>query len=126
VTALDDALASVAPAWIRPLVKTDWRRSSEGYGGDGTYDDLTDQNGSSFDVDHSYDDGLPDPVTYTSSATASGALDLGTVLGRYGRKISNFKWGASTSSTYDTSASAGNVADQGNISVLTEQVAGSV
>lgn len=126
MTALDDALASVAPAWIRPLVKTDWRRSSEGYGGDGTYDDLTEQNGSSFDVDHSYDDGLPDPVTYTSSATASGALDLGTVLGRYGRKMSNFKWGASTSSTYDTSAPAGNLADQGSISVLTEQVAGTV
>lgn len=126
MTALDDALASVAPAWIRPLVKTDWRRSSEGYGGDGTYDDLTEQNGSSFDVDHSYDDGLPDPVTYTSSATASGALNLGTVLGRYGRKISNFKWGASTSNAYDTSAPAGQVGDQGNISVLTEQVAGTV
>lgn len=90
MTSLDDALSAPNPAWLAPKVHTDWRGFA--YGGDGSYDDLSGQAGQSFTVVQSIEDGMPDPLTATSGATASGTLSLPDVLGRYGldlAKITN-------------------------------------
>jgi hypothetical protein len=73
-----------------PKIHADWRNA--GYGGDGSPDDMGDQAGDSFTVTQSFDDGLPDTVTSTSGATASGTLSLPDVTGRYGTDIGRVHW----------------------------------
>lgn len=72
--AFDDAVNSVrnwAPTWIT----ADW--DGDGYDGDGTLDDLTQQAGA-WTVNHHLDDGLPDEVSYISGlATAEMSADVG-------------------------------------------------
>jgi hypothetical protein len=72
MTTLDDGIASPAPIWVAPLIKAVWE--GQDYRGSGSVDDLGQQLGDGFGIEHSYDDGLPDPVTMTASVDASGVM----------------------------------------------------
>lgn len=53
--------------WVPPRLRTDW--AGDGYGGDGTIDDLTPQMVDTWEVDHTLDDGYPDAVTFVSGTS---------------------------------------------------------
>ena len=79
MTDLDDALNTSTPVFHPISVTADWLELPDGYsvGGADSLRDLGQQVGpAGFDVEHSFDDGLPDPVTSTTSNNASGAMEM--------------------------------------------------
>lgn len=91
MTALDDALdassVQLGPHQLRAL----WRESdgTTELANPGTPTDLTKQSTGNFTVRHSLDDGLPDPVTMTTSVDAAGVYS-GTVVGLPGLSLTTF------------------------------------
>jgi len=79
VTALDDALASPSTTWVRPNLKAYWDGFETPLGAE--REDLGPQLGEQLTLEHSLNDGLPDPVTMTSQSNASGALSA-DLIGR--------------------------------------------
>ncbi|MET0418705.1 MAG: hypothetical protein ABW022_22040 [Actinoplanes sp.] len=77
MSALDDAINSGAPTYLPPELRAFWTglvvNSNENFVDHGI-GDLSEQLGQTFTVEHSLDDGLPDPVTFTSQNNASGAM----------------------------------------------------
>lgn len=80
MSALDDAINSPSPVWLTPKVQTDWAKN--GYDGDNTVDDLSEQLGDAFTVSHSIEDALPEPVTSTGQNDASGTLSAPDMVGK--------------------------------------------
>lgn len=68
---LDDALANPVHSYKEPVFLVGWRRGTE----------VVDA-GESFTVNHSLDDGLPEPVTATSGATGAGTLTVPDLTGQ--------------------------------------------
>jgi hypothetical protein len=62
------AVSGSSVIW-KPQLRADWAR--DGYGADGTIDDLTGQ-ASQFRITHGYDDGAPDEVSYLQSPAVPG------------------------------------------------------
>src|SRR5687767_7142387 len=62
-----EAAVATHRTWVPPRLRTDW--DGTGYGGDGTIDDLSHQMASTWEVDHSLDDGYPDSVTFVSGVS---------------------------------------------------------
>lgn len=79
---LDDALNTSSPMFHPVEVIADWEELPPGLsvGGLDSLRDLGQQIGpQGYTVTHSFDDGLPDPVTMTGSNDASGALEMDLV-----------------------------------------------
>jgi hypothetical protein len=110
---LGAAVRSPTPAWTAPQVYADWR--SKGSFQVGSIDDLSDQAGNDFTVTHSIDDGLPDTVTATGSADASGKLSLPNVLGRDRDNLNAITY-TSADTTFRDSTSVGGSSTHGQIS----------
>lgn len=82
MTDLDDALNTNAPVLAPPLITADWLELKPGVsvGGVDSLRDLGQQMGpEGFEVEHSFDDGLPDAVTMTGTSDASGSFGMGLV-----------------------------------------------
>jgi hypothetical protein len=77
---IEDAITSPTPVWVPPRVHTAWQ-PLWAYQGDGSRDDLTEQAGPTATVKQSFDDGLPDTVTLTSTNDAVASLNM-DLLGR--------------------------------------------
>ena len=81
MSTLDDALARASVTWAKPVLHADWE--NDGYDGDGSIDDLTDQLGSDWSVTHAFADGMPTDVT---DATVQPLGQMSSSLtGRAGR-----------------------------------------
>lgn len=122
---LANALASPGPAWVAPRIRADWRDTGA-YAGDGTLDDLSDQAGDSYTVVQSMDDGLPDTVTVTTSADASGTLSLPDVVGRNATVVGAIRSDSTSGTAQFTDASAvGNTSTAGALpAAIANRVAG--
>lgn len=84
MTALDDALAQASVVWSSPNLTADWLEQYPSEPTDGNPDatrELGQQLTGDFKVEHSLDDGFPDPVTMTTGNDASGVLTT-TLNGR--------------------------------------------
>lgn len=83
MSALDDALNSAAPVFVPPTLEIGWkeRPADEGDKPGENLSDMSDVLEGSFEIGHSFDDALPDPVTMTGSNDAVGTLKA-PVLGR--------------------------------------------
>ncbi len=103
---IEDAITSPTPVWVPPRVHTAWN-DLWGYQGDGSVDDLTQQQGVGATIGHSFDDGLPDSVTLTSSADAVGTLSM-DLVGRGPFIATQVGWRTGKSGTQHTAASAVN------------------
>lgn len=89
MTALDDALNSSAVVWTPPDLTVIWKESSPSEGdGVENLEELSDMLDGDFEVEQSFDDALPDPVTMTGSNDASGTLTAG-LLGREGQVLAS-------------------------------------
>lgn len=84
---LDDALNSSAPLFSPPTLYVDWEEvpDSEGTRLENRRD-LSDMLEGTYKVEQSFDDALPDPVTMTNNADASGTLEA-TLTGREGQVL---------------------------------------
>jgi hypothetical protein len=72
---IDDALDSSAPVWAPPELHVEWKEqfpNLEFTNNPDRINDLSEQMTGAFQVEHSIDDGFPDPVTMTSGMDASG------------------------------------------------------
>jgi hypothetical protein len=69
--AFDAAMESGAVTWVRPSVRADW--AGDGYGADGSIDDLSGQAGGPIEVIQALDDGLPDAVSFVAGDTVAVA-----------------------------------------------------
>lgn len=79
MTDLDDALNTSAPLFAPVSVTADWAELPEGLsvGGADSLRDLGQQVGpDGFSIGHSLDDGMPDAITMTGQADASGTLEM--------------------------------------------------
>lgn len=79
MTDLDDGLDTSAPVWTPPTLDVDWQEQFPNLYFSGNPDrinDLSEQMTGEFNVEHSLDDGLPDAVTMTTSADASGKATI--------------------------------------------------
>ena len=77
MTNLDDGLNTSAPVWLPPNLSAVWDEANP----DPNRDVLDEQMTGEFTVNQSIDDGLPDPVTMTTSNDASGTLSA-PLIGR--------------------------------------------
>jgi hypothetical protein len=94
MTALDDALNSSAPVFAPPNLTADWAEQRPSEPTDGNPDsvrELGQQMTGEYTVTHSLDDGLPDPVTMTTSNEASGVLAV-SLNGRDGVTAASSTW----------------------------------
>jgi hypothetical protein len=102
VTALDDALNSGTPQFDPTEIIVDWRDAPSGGPANPNEDnprDLTRQIGSGgWSVQHSFEDGLPDPVTMTTGNDANGHMTA-EVLGREGVWADSVGWRTTVSGT---------------------------
>lgn len=107
MTSLDDALASSSVEFGPHPLKAYWRESdgvSDGSVNADTPTDLTQQSSGAMQITHTLDDGLPDPVTMTTSADASGILSAelvgreGLTLASSGTRTLDFTSGAAQTS----------------------------
>lgn len=73
--------------WAKPRVFADWDRT--GYGAAGSIDDLSDQVGDSFSVEHHLDDGLPSEVSQVSGL-GTPTLTMPLAYGRGNRASQYF------------------------------------
>jgi hypothetical protein len=100
---LDDALNTSTPMFNPVVINADWAELPEGYsvGGADSLRDLGQQVGpDGYVVSQSFDDGLPDPVTMTSTNDASGAMET-DLVGRPENRaqiIGGFRAGTTTGS----------------------------
>lgn len=84
MTALDDALNSSAPLYAPPELLVGWKEVTDAeVDGVENLDEMSDMLTGKYVVGQSYDDALPDPVTMTTSADASGTLTA-DLVGREG------------------------------------------
>lgn len=91
---LDDALNTSAPVWTPPGLEVEWKEQFPNLYFSGNPDrinDLTQQMTGAFTVDQSIDDGLPDAVTMTTSADASGKAEI-PLNGRQGIEAVTIGW----------------------------------
>lgn len=91
---LDDALNTSAPVWTAPELSVDWQEQFPNLFFSGNPDrinDLSQQMTGAFTVEHSIDDGLPDAVTMTTSADASGKAEI-PLNGRQGIEAVSIGW----------------------------------
>lgn len=96
MTAMDDALESSSITFDDPTLTVTWKELPPAEGdGKENVQDLGDTLGGAYTVHHSFDDGLPDPVTMTGSNDASGTLKA-TLIGRSGQVFNT--WGINASS----------------------------
>lgn len=72
----EDAILAPEKLWVAPELRADWE--VDGFGTAGTIDDLSEQVGEDYTIQHSYDDGMPDAVSssMTSDPTGSAEVDL--------------------------------------------------
>lgn len=107
MTAMDDALNSSTPAWTPPKLTVEWQEQFPNLkftDNPDAVNNFSSQMSGVFTVEHSIDDGLPDPVTMTTSADASGKAVI-ELNGRQGITAASIGWRTSTtdSGTADTS-----------------------
>lgn len=97
MSTLDDALSSSAPMYDDPALYIEWKESvsGESAGVENLYN-MSDTLSGAYQVDQSFDDALPDVVTMTGSADASGKLSA-DMIGRQG--VSFNGWTAEPSSS---------------------------
>jgi hypothetical protein len=91
MTSLDDALASSSVEFGPHPLLAYWRESDKSDDGSVNADtptDLTQQASGAMQITHTLDDGLPDPVTMTTSADASGILTA-DLIGRQGLTLAS-------------------------------------
>lgn len=79
MTSLDDALNSSAPIFDTPGLTIDWTQLPGENGGRENLYNVGDVLSGEYTVEHSFDDGLPDPVTMTGSNDASGKFSAGLI-----------------------------------------------
>lgn len=94
MTALDDGLNTSAPVFAPPVLTVFWPEALSNVVNSGNPDAVVvmdDQMTGEYTVDHSLDDGLPDPVTMTSSNDASGSAGI-PLIGRPGIKAEVIGW----------------------------------
>jgi hypothetical protein len=100
MTALDDALNSSAPLFDPVEIIANWEELPGYVAGESAVDDLRDlgqQIGpQGYTVEHSFDDGLPDPVTMTATNNASGKL-VADLVGRQANMADAWGWRTTTS-----------------------------
>lgn len=75
--AFQDAMDRGEVVWVRPTLLVDWL--NDGYGGDGSVDDMSPQVGTQFDVTHEFDDGLPSQITSSAGGSPVPVLTVGLV-----------------------------------------------
>lgn len=95
---LDDGLNTSAPVWAPAALDVDWKEQQPNLFFSENPDrlnDMTRQMTGAFTVEHSLEDGLPDPVTMTTSADASGQANI-PLLGRDGITAQTWGWRTST------------------------------
>lgn len=90
---IDTALQQSAPVWVPPELYVYWEETPTNYPYQppGDIKVLTEQIGETITIDHSLDDGLPDPVTMTSQNNASGISKV-DLIGRYGKYATTIGW----------------------------------
>lgn len=90
MTALDDALNSSSIVWGEHQLYVNWREVDNGdiASNPDSVSNLSSQFNGAATISHSLDDGLPDPVTMTSGAEASGSLAAG-LNGRQGLTLAS-------------------------------------
>lgn len=91
---IDDGLDTSAPVWTPAELAVDWQEQFPNLWFSGNPDrinDLSQQLTGEFTVEHSIDDGLPDAVTMTTSADASGKAVI-PLNGRQGIVANTIGW----------------------------------
>jgi hypothetical protein len=88
MTALDDALNQSSVVFLAPSLLAHWREAgpAEETLSEDARTNLSGQMTGAWSIDHSLDDGLPDPVTMTTGNDASGKLSAG-LNGKTGMKL---------------------------------------
>lgn len=99
MTALDDALNSSTPVFESPTLHVDWKELPPQIGSTNSDSPriMSGQLGD-YTVEHSLDDGLPDPVTFTSGNDASGVVSA-QLAGREGVYADQAGWRTSVTGT---------------------------
>lgn len=94
MTDLDDALNTSSVRWTPPYLTVFWKELPSALSSSGNPDALVfmdDQMTGAYEVTHSLDDGLPDPVTLTTSNDASGKAVI-PLIGRQGMEAKEIGW----------------------------------
>lgn len=71
-----DALASSTPVYTPGQLRTAWRNRAAGFEGVDSLDDLSRQQGQTYTITQSFDDGMPSEVTSTSGNDAGGKFGM--------------------------------------------------
>lgn len=99
MTALDDALNTSTPIFAQPTLLADWVEQPENYVNNPDPEPLRNLSGqigpAGVVIEHSIEDGLPDPVTMTSSNAASATLTA-ELVGRQARHADTIAWRTGT------------------------------
>jgi hypothetical protein len=106
---LDDALDSSTPMLSPAIITAEWEELPPGYAAAAPaidrLTDLTDQVGpGGYTVGHSFDDGLPNPVTMTSGNDAGGTL-VADLIGRPANVADTWGWRATPATGNGTGTS---------------------